>query len=530
MRKKYQKVIKNDKCTQAIVFARVSSKRQKDEGVSLDVQMEAITKYCQEKGLKIIKDFSIDESSTRGDRKQYHEMLDFAQSCTGRVAIVVNYVDRLQRSSDDSYLINKLRKDGKIEVHFLKEGLIIHKDSKSTDLTFWNMHVLFANAQINNMIDKVKDSLNKNWAEGKWQGRAPLGYLNQRNEDNKAVIVTDPVRAPIIKRLYMEFATGLHTVTSIWHLAKELGLYSKAKNRKNCLVTRNTVYEILTNPFYYGEMCIKGNLMPHIYEPLVSKELFNLVQNIFVENGGHNRTNIKEFTKTTYIFRKLIHCKSCGCLITPEKKIKKNGKEYVYLRCGHSAKICNQGIVNENEIIRQLKQEVFAKLTLPSSVQEALKEQLLKQLNDISQLNTIFKSRITREINDLQTQGKNLFDFCLKGNFPYSFYESKKAEIDNQIKELEKSLEKYKTIDNDMKQNVVNVVSMAANISDIFDKATPDKKNQLLRLLITDCKLNGKRLEYRLKAPFDKLITCTDSQKLSQITMDNLDEFEKVCY
>lgn len=139
-----------------------------------------------------------------------------------------------------------------------------------------------------------------------------------------------------------------------------------------------------------------------------------------------------------------------------------------------------------------------------------IKEQLLKQLNDISQLNTIFKSRITREINDLQIQGKNLFDFCLKGNFPYSFYESKKAEIDNQIKELEKSLEKYKTIDNDMKQNVVNVISMAANISDIFDKATPDKKNQLLRLLITDCKLNGKRLEYRLKAPFDKLITCTD--------------------
>ena len=125
-------------------------------------------------------------------------------------------------------------------------------------------------------------------------------------------------------------------------------------------------------------------------------------------------------------------------------------------------------------------------------------------------------------------QYKNLFDFCLKGNFPYSFYESKKAEIDNQIKKLEKSLEKYKTIDNDMKQNVVNVVSMAANISDIFDKATPDKKNQLLRLLITDCKLNGKRLEYRLKAPFDKLITCTDSQKLSQITMDNLDEFENI--
>ena len=52
MRKKYQtpaQVI----CDKAIIFARVSSKRQKEEGVSLDVQMEAITKYCHDKKLKI---------------------------------------------------------------------------------------------------------------------------------------------------------------------------------------------------------------------------------------------------------------------------------------------------------------------------------------------------------------------------------------------------------------------------------------------------------------------------------------------
>ena len=88
-----KKKIQNEKCTQAILFARVSSKKQKDKGVSLDVQMETITKYCHDKGLKIIKDFSIDESSTKGERKQYHEMLDFAKSCPGKVAIVVNYVD-----------------------------------------------------------------------------------------------------------------------------------------------------------------------------------------------------------------------------------------------------------------------------------------------------------------------------------------------------------------------------------------------------------------------------------------------------
>lgn len=105
MRKKYQKVIKEGKCTKAIVFARVSSKRQKDEGVSLEVQMEKITNYCRENGLIVIKDFSFDESSMRGERKQYHEMLNLAQSCEGKVAIVVNYVDCLQRISRICYWI-----------------------------------------------------------------------------------------------------------------------------------------------------------------------------------------------------------------------------------------------------------------------------------------------------------------------------------------------------------------------------------------------------------------------------------------
>lgn len=457
MRKKYQKVIKEDKCTKAIVFARVSSKRQKDEGVSLEVQMEKITNYCRDKRLKIIKEFCIDESSMRGERKQYHQMLDLAQSCEGKVAIVVNYVDRLQRSSDDSYLINKLRKEGKIEVHFINENLIIHKDSKSSDLTFWSIHVLMANAQVNNMTDKVKDSQAKNWAAGKWQGAAPLGYLNRRDEDNKAFIIMDPIRAPIIKRLYQEFATGLHTVTSIWRLSKELGLYSKMKKKKGCLVTRNTVYEALTNPFYYGEMCVKGELIPHIYEPLVSKELFDQVQELFIKNGTHNRCNIKEYTNSCYTFKRIIHCKECGGLITPEKKTKKSGREYVYLRCGHSGKVCHQGIVNEQVIIEQLKKEVLNKLTLPLSLQEVLKKQLLKNLNDTSQFNAIFKANITSKLNELKFKEENLLDFYLEGKLSQITYETKKKAIDKEIKELETRAEKYKTIDSNMKETIAKV-------------------------------------------------------------------------
>ena len=53
----------------------------------------------------------------KADLRQYHEMLYLTQKTSCPVAIVVNYVDRLQRNYDDSYLLNKLRREGKIEVH-----------------------------------------------------------------------------------------------------------------------------------------------------------------------------------------------------------------------------------------------------------------------------------------------------------------------------------------------------------------------------------------------------------------------------
>ena len=65
-------------------------------------------------------------------------------------------------------------------------------------------------------------------------------------------------------------------------------------------------------------------------------------------------------------------------------------------------------------------------------------------------------------------------------------------------------------------------------ISEIFDKASPTRKNQLLKILISDCKLNGKVLEYKVKAPFDKLVQCNDYKQISSVVIEHLDEFEDV--
>ena len=183
----------------------------------------------------------------------------------------------------------------------------------------------------------------------------------------------------IITKLFEEYATGNYSIDSIWQLSKTLGLYTKMKSRRGNFVSKNTIYDILTNPFYYGEMCIKGNFMPHIYPPLISRSLFDKVQDIFTQNGNHNRSNSENQTKYTYAFRGIIKCKECGGLITPATAVKKNGTKYTHLRCANYNKCCHQSSVMEYILVEQLENEVFKKLSLPLNLQEPLKKQILNE-------------------------------------------------------------------------------------------------------------------------------------------------------
>lgn len=88
--------------------------------------------------------------------------------------------------------------------------------------------------------------------------------------------------------------------------------------------------------------------------------------------------------------------------------------------------------------------------------------------------------------------------------------------IDKEIKELETSAEKYKTIDSNMKETIAKVVSTAVNISNIFDKVSPDRQNQLLRLLFIDCKL------YKKKEEFIKLGRAAAQQKQTDDELNSI--------
>ena len=77
--------------------------------------------------------------------------------------------------------------------------------------------------------------------------------------------------------------------------AWEWGLKSKKGNR----LSKSVIHNLVQQPFYYGEMRIKGELWTHNYEPLISWETYDLCQKVRL---GWNKKKFKYGGKD-FVFR-----------------------------------------------------------------------------------------------------------------------------------------------------------------------------------------------------------------------------------
>ena len=281
----------------AIILARVSTKEQ-EEGHSIAAQRQRLVDYCARKDLQLVKTFELVESSTRGERKEFAAMLEFAQAQNETVAIVADAVDRFQRSFKESVLIDELIRKGKVELHFYRENMVIGTDASSTDILRWDFSVMGAKAYVLNLSENVRRSLEYKRRNGEWGGKAPLGYLNQRDANNKSTLIHDPERAFLVRMLFEEYAKGCLSISGdLVRMARKWGL--RNKTRKGGVLSASQIQHILMNPFYYGEMRIKGKLYPHGYAPLISKELFGRCEQVRL---GSSRATTTRYSEKPFVF------------------------------------------------------------------------------------------------------------------------------------------------------------------------------------------------------------------------------------
>lgn len=255
------------KSARAIIFARVSTNDQKN-GHSLDAQVSRLQAYCKKKNLEVVKEFQLVESSTCGEREQFCKLIDFINEQENEVILVIDAIDRLQRSFREVPVLEKLRISGKISIHFLRENQVLDKKFNSAQLMGYQMFIIMATICASSISDNVKRGIQHKLQKGEWIGKAPFGYRS-----NNAVMSLDIKESSIVKRIFEIYATNTVSISDI----------SKIFN-----IQRSKILYILNNRFYYGVMAIKGCFYKHKYDTIISEELFNKCQEIIVSKKVEN--------------------------------------------------------------------------------------------------------------------------------------------------------------------------------------------------------------------------------------------------
>ena len=107
---------------------------------------------------------------------------------------------------------------------------------------------------------------------GTMPGRAPVGYRNVERGGFKS-IEPDPATHWQVAALFALVNDGLSIRKADLHAC---GLGLRSRNGK--VMSVSALHAILTNPFYRGCLRYKGELLPGRHKPLVSAELFEMVQ------------------------------------------------------------------------------------------------------------------------------------------------------------------------------------------------------------------------------------------------------------
>lgn len=480
----------------AVILARVSTKEQ-EEGHSIAAQRQRLIDYCARKGLNVIRTFELVESSTRGERKEFTAMLDFAKSQSKTIAIVADAVDRFQRSFKESVLIDELIRKEQVELHFYREGMIIGKGASSTDILRWDFSVMGAKSYVLNLSENVRRSLDYKRRNGEWGGKAPLGYLNVRDGNNRSQLVHDPERAFLVRMIFEDYAKGCYSISGdLKRKTRDWGL--RNKTRKGGNLSPSQIQNILMNPFYYGEMRFKDKLYPHKYPPLIGKDLFDRCEAVRL---GKSRQTATRHTEKPFVFRGLLKCAVSGRSVTCD--IKKG--RHVYLICRDPADPSRKLFVPEGEILEQVK-AVLRSIEVPEKLLDALLAHMKTSHDAETQFHRDAIVGLRRDYDQTMERLATLLDLRLDKSITQDEYDKKARELKEKQTEFALRIEQHQQADGDYRTTLESLISVASRAADIFESSKIDDQRQLMAFVFSNLRLRGKKLEFSLRSPFDLMV------------------------
>jgi site-specific DNA recombinase len=494
----------------AVIYARVSSKEQEREGFSIPAQLKLLHEYAETNGFKVAGEHVDIETAKRSGRLMFNEMVSYLRKHTTVRTILVEKTDRLYRNLKDWVTMDELD----VEIHFVKEGVVLSNDSRSSEKFMHGIKVLMAKNYIDNLSEETRKGLIEKAEQGLWPTVAPFGYRNVLGPDGKKIIEVDAGTAPLITRIFEWYSTGLYSLKDAGKKAREEGLvYRRSRNP----VSVSTIHAVLRNRLYTGTFEWLGKYYKGTHEPLVTHELWQRVQCVL---DGRHASRIHGSTYD-FIFTGLVKCGHCGCAMVGEIKKAK----YVYYHCTGFKGKCGEKYVRE-EVLQGQFVALLEKLNFDDSVLALITKALRESFGDEKREHNEAIARLRAEWDRLQRRLEALYIDKLDGSIDADFYQRMKFQWRDEQDRCQRDIDRHTDASDAYMDEGVSLLTLAQKAHKLFGLQAPFEKRKLLNCVLSNCTWQHEKLIAEFRQPFD-LIVETNLRALTSTSAESTDSGQK---
>jgi site-specific DNA recombinase len=387
------------------LYARKSTDDNGHQLLSIDAQLAELRKFAEQQRLRVVAELVESQTARKPGRPVFNSMMDDIEAGKAQ-GIVAWHPDRLCRNSIDG---------GRIIYALDTEKL------QALDFpTFWfentpqgrfMLNIGFGQAKyvVDSLSVNVRRGLREKLRRGEFPGWAPVGYLNDHRLHS---IIPDEQKAPLIRRAFETYATGHYTAAELRRTITSWGLTGHSGKP----IALSKIPVMLTNPFYIGLFRYKGEIHEGVHEPIVSKQVFDRVQEVMRE-----RKRGKYMKTATRPFRGLLTCAECGAAITSETQ-----KGHHYYRCTGKKGPCRNTRYMREEILAEQIRSAVLRIAISDEWHVAMHEQIDLWREEALDESRATLDRLRKELAEADEKLERMLDLLVEGTITRDEYTLRK--------------------------------------------------------------------------------------------------------
>ena len=466
-----------------LIYCRKSSEEENRQVQSLETQQKNLLEYANKNNLEIVDILTESRSAkTDGNRPLFTSMLE--RIGQGEASgILVLHTDRLSRNGIEAGLIIKLFESGALEEVRTPNRIY----NSVADMLYIDFDFVFAAHYSRNLSIRVKEGNKTKLEKGEYPGMAPLGYINKN-----AKIYPDPTRAKYIQKAFSLYNKGEHSLKALAEILYIEGFRTRLANKK---VHKSVIQRIFRSPFYYGVISRNGILYKGIHKPLVSKTLFDQVNDRL---DGKNRA--KRITHE-FLYRPFLSCDNCSCRLTAT--VKKGKYSYYYCTNGKGKCEEHKKYISESEMETLVKNHLV-NFTLDKKMADLSLDLYIEDLKNEYKDKVSVKDVIIKRVEQIDKKLDNLLNLYLEESIDKNKYKEKEKELKNEKTELETQLKQTKDVSLEKTLELLyEIKNKACSFAEMFTCDDKYVKQDVLNSLLWNLGIQEQKIaSVRYKLPY----------------------------